>query len=308
MLVCAASRMTIQRIVYRGWQDCLLLSNGMVEAIVVPTVGRVMQFRFTGDELGPFWENEELCGCVGDPSAGNEWLNFGGDKTWPSPQGDWEKQTGRAWPPPDAFDSFPYQASVESDGVLLTSEVDGHYGIRAVRRVRLAPQAQQLQITTEFQKLSGAPVHVGVWVITQLREPEWVFALLPETTSFAKGYVQQMGPEPKDARRDGQLLSLKRDPREAVKIGTEAASLLWMDEHIALRICAEDSAGEYPNGGSRTEIYTNPDPLRYVELETEGPVVTLNAGERTTRTNAYTLYPRSTPDCLLDARHLFELD
>lgn len=301
--------MTIQRIAYHGWPDSLLLSNGTVEIIIVPAIGRVMQFRFAGDEAGALWENRHLDGhplCANAPSA--EWLNFGGDKAWPSPQLDWEKHTGRAWPPPATFDSVPLQATAEDAQVFLTSEVDPHYGIKVVRHLRLVPRSSQLEITTEFQKAAGTTVRVGVWIVTQVPEPERVFVLLPEQTKFSDGYTQQTGPAPKDLRRDGRLLSLRRDPSEYIKIGTEGTSLLWMNESLALRICAEDTLGDYPNGGCRTEVYTNPDPYGYVELETEGPLVTLESGGHITRTNTYTLYRRSTPECLLEARRLFELD
>jgi hypothetical protein len=191
--------------------------------------------------------------------------------------------------------------------VLLTSEVDPHYCMRAIRRVSLAPQAPQLKITTEYQKVAGATVHVGVWVITQLPEPERVFVLVPEQTSLPQGYVQQRGPTPKDLRRDGRLLSLKRDPGQYIKIGTEGTALLWMDERLALRIHAAGTPEENPSTGIRTEVYTNPDPHHYVELETVAPLAALAAGESLAATNSYTLYRRSTPDCLFEARHLFAL-
>ena len=35
---------------YHGWADSILVSNGRVEAVIVPAVGRVMQFRFAGEE------------------------------------------------------------------------------------------------------------------------------------------------------------------------------------------------------------------------------------------------------------------
>ncbi len=300
--------MNAEKIVYHGWQNCLLLSNSQVEVIVVPAVGRVMQFRFAGDESGPFWENSELPGRAANPRSA-EWLNFGGDKTWPSPQGCWQKQTGQAWPPPAAFDSCPYEPIVHNQELLLRSEIDPHYGIRVVRHLRLAPQQPLLEITTEFHKIHGLPLHVGVWVITQLREPERIFALLPDKTRFADGYIQQMGPSPRELRRDGRFLSMRRDLTQSVKIGTEATALLWMDRHLALQISAQGgSSGEYPNGGSRTEIYTNPDALPYVELETEGPLETLKMGERMARTNTYRLFRRASPDCLSEARHIFGLD
>jgi hypothetical protein len=37
-------------------------------------------------------------------------------------------------------------------------------------------------------------------------------------------------------------------------------------ENCVVRIDAEQGSGKYPDGGCATEIYTNPDPLKYVEL------------------------------------------
>jgi hypothetical protein len=78
---------TINQISYRGWPGSLVLSNGIVEAFVVPTLGRVMQFRFAGEESGAFWEN----------------------------------RAGHAWPPPLTFDYKPFQATVTGQEVVLVS-------------------------------------------------------------------------------------------------------------------------------------------------------------------------------------------
>ncbi|HUM04408.1 MAG TPA: hypothetical protein VLT90_03045 [Terriglobales bacterium] len=298
--------MTIDRISYHDWPESILLSNCVVEAIVVPALGRVMQFRFAGDETGPFWENPELHGQLPDAHT-NGWLNFGGDKAWPAPQTEWEQHTGQSWPPPSAFDSKPFHASVADEKVVLVSEVDPHYGVRVVRHIKLLAKSTQLAITTEFQKHEGVDVEISVWVITQLAEPDRVFVLLPGNSHFPNGYQQQRGPSPTDLRRDGRLLSLRRDPREYVKIGTEGTSMLWMNQRMALLICTEETAGVYPDGGSRTEVYTNPNPHCYVELETTGPLATLAAGARISRTNSYTLVHRSTPDCMLEARRVFRI-
>ncbi len=40
---------------YQGWTNSYFMSNGKVEAIVVPAIARVMQFRMTGDDTGVFW-------------------------------------------------------------------------------------------------------------------------------------------------------------------------------------------------------------------------------------------------------------
>src|SRR6266481_4539376 len=75
----ATFRITVLRTNYHGWPDSLLLSNGRVEAIIVPAIGRVMQFRFAGESDGPFWENRALDGIKAEPES-KEWGNFGGDK------------------------------------------------------------------------------------------------------------------------------------------------------------------------------------------------------------------------------------
>ena len=123
---------TITKTNYHGWPNSYVLSNGAVEAIVVPSIGRVMQFKFVGEDTGPFFENRAMDGKHPIPSS-KEWGNFGGDKTWPSPQDDWPKVTPRAWPPPVAFDSMPVEAIVRNDTITLVSPVDPHYGIRTER-------------------------------------------------------------------------------------------------------------------------------------------------------------------------------
>jgi hypothetical protein len=58
----SATGVSIAQITHRGWPESYLLSNGIVEAIVVPAIGRVMQFRLAGDAVGTLWENHELDG------------------------------------------------------------------------------------------------------------------------------------------------------------------------------------------------------------------------------------------------------
>ncbi|HVY68516.1 MAG TPA: hypothetical protein VHH73_01215, partial [Verrucomicrobiae bacterium] len=135
LAISAQAGVTVQKAAYHGWPDALVLGNGKAEVVIVPAVGRVMQFRFAGTNGdGPFWENRALDGKAPD-SKSKDWGNFGGDKAWPSPQADWPKVTGRGWPPPPAFDSMPVEARVEGKVVTLVSAVDPFYGIKTRRRI-----------------------------------------------------------------------------------------------------------------------------------------------------------------------------
>jgi len=282
---------SVSRISYHGWPDCWLIANGRIEAIVVPAIGRVMQLRLRGDPVGTFWENRTLDGRVHD-EASREWLNLGGDKCWPAPQSAWPRLQGRDWPPPAAFDARPLEAVAVERGIVLTSEADPAYGIQIVRHVQLDAALPVMRIRTVFRKLAGEPVTVAIWSITQMQDPERVCMVLNAKSKFEGGFIRLMPGEPADLDVDGPLLTLTRNPRELVKIGADAGTVTWVGTACVVQMDAETGPGEYPDGGCVAEVYTNPDPLPYVELETLGPLEKLGTGSQMERTTTYTVMPR----------------
>ncbi len=117
-----------------------------------------------------------------------------------------------------------------------------------------------------------APVRVGIWSIAQMREPERVFLRLSEKSGFGDRYVRLLEAEPYSLEIDDRLLSFARDPRKLTKLGSDGSSLAWVGRTCVVRIDAEQGPGEYPDHGCVVEIYTNPDPQKYVEFETLGPL------------------------------------
>jgi hypothetical protein len=289
---------------HHGWTNSILVSNGKVEVVIVPDIGRVMQFRFAGEAEGPFWENTTLFGKAPDPKA-TEWVNFGGDKTWPSPQGDWERNMLRKWPPPEAFDAMPVEVGIDGQVVTIVTPVDPHFGIRARRRIELDIDLPVMTITTTYEKVSGLPMEIGVWVITQLKHPVGVYAIQPDFSRYRDGYNRQSDELPTGLQVGKGLLSLTRDSKTPHKIGTDASTLVWVGTQEVLRI---DSArrfdGHYPDQESSAEIYTNPDPLAYVELEMLGPVQHMIIGNKLSRTSTYTLLHRAERDPDLEVQRM----
>jgi Domain of unknown function (DUF4380) len=294
---------TVTKTNYRGWQNSIVLSNPQVEIVIVPAIGRVMQFQFK-DAAATFWENRKLDGKLPNPNSQN-WLNFGGDKTWIAPQSDWEKITGRSFPPPPAFDSMPVTAKVDGSNVTLISPVDPFYGIRTYRQIRLNPAKAVMTIDTTYEKVKGEPRELAVWTITQLRDPVGVYAKLPQPSIFPSGYDRQTG-LPANLKVENGILSLTRDRQRKHKIGSDASSLLWLGEKVALRIDSPRLAGaNYPNRGSSAEIYTNADPDAYVELEFLSPLQKLQVGEKMHLTTTYTLIRRNSINADVEARKIF---
>jgi hypothetical protein len=286
------TKITVVKTNYRGWRDSWVLSNGKVEVVVVPQIGRVMQFRLKDGE-NPFWENRKLDGKLPNPQS-QDWQNFGGDKTWPAPQSDWKQVTGREWPPPVGFDAMPMKIELTSNGVKLISAIDPFYGIQTQRLIQLEPEKAVMTISTTYQKLRGKPKEVGIWVITQLQEPTIIYAALPKPSIFPEGYNQQSNKLPADLKVKDGILSLTRSATTSHKIGCDSSKLLWVGKEVAMRIDAPRIVGaNYPDHGSSAEIYTNPNPDAYVELEFLSPLKKLQIGKSIHFTTTYTLIQRS---------------
>lgn len=286
---------------HRGWTDAIILRNRTVEAVIVPSVGRVMQFRFTGEADGPFWENEKL---AGNPMPPDPWKtahgSFGGDKTWPAPQSDW------SWPPPDVFDTAPLSANINDDhSVTLTSPLSPRFGLRTVRRITLDPAEPVMRIETTFEKISGAPHAVAVWVITQLRDPAAIFMPVPAHSIFPEGYAAPWKGPAACLRRESDWVRLTRNPAGSHKTGNDGSALVWAGERHLLRINLPRVVGtDYTHNRCSVEVYTNADPFPYVELETLGPLQTLRPGDRASATNTYRLARRTTAPLEDDVRTL----
>jgi hypothetical protein len=263
-----------------------------------------MQLRLVEDADGSFWVNRSLDG-QSHHTGPRDWPNFGGDKCWPAPQSAWPSLLGRDWPPPLAFDSYPAEAIETERGVVLTSPVDPGFGIQVVRHVELDSEQPIMRIRSEFRKLMGEAVTASIWTITQMQEPVRIYALLPANSRFARGYTPLLNAQPAGLKIENGMLSLVRHPRAYVKIGADAASLAWVGRGCVVWISAEVEAGEYPDGGCVTQIYTNPNPLQYVELETVGPLKDLSPGDQLERTTTYRVTPRTMADPDAEALKVF---
>jgi len=294
----------VARIDYQGWHDALMLNNGVVEAVIVPAIGRVMQFRFAGQDDGPFWANPALLGQGLNP-ASQEWVNLGGDKAWPAPQDAWSRIAGRGWPPPSGFDGLPMEATRDGSAVILVSAVDAGFGVRVSRRIELAVDRPVMTITTRFEKVAGAALELGVWTITQARDPVAVYAILSGPPRPDPAYVRLSEALPANLKVEEGLIALTRDPRRDGKIGARGATLVWVGEREVLRIDSPLVPGaRYPDQGSSVEVYTNADPLAYVELEVLGPLEKLAVGGCIERQTTYTLAHRTEKEPAAEVRKM----
>jgi hypothetical protein len=296
------AQVRVEKAEWHGWRDAVILRNPVAAVVIVPSIGRVMQFSFLDKNgqpaEGPFWNNRLLDGRPVDPIS-TQWSNFGGDKSWPESQADWPSIMKRAWPPPTGFDAAADRITIEGSKVTLTSPVDSAFGLQERRVIELDKTDPVMTISTTYEKVAGAPIRTGIWTITQLNSPDNVYAEIPAKTIFPNGYSNQSPNAVFEISREADRIRLRRDPEKSTKMGTDGSWLIWNGpdangDKISVRIertSVPEVDAEWPDGGARIEVYTNPDQggQRYVELEVMGPLNMMKTGDQTTTSNRYTL-------------------
>jgi hypothetical protein len=202
---------------------------------------------------------------------------------------------------------MPAKAGVAQGTVALEFAEDPVYG-RSVRRIELDPHAPVMRVVSRIEKHPGTSARLSVWTIAQVREAERVFMPVPARTMHTNGYVLMGGGLPSEFKFSDGMISLKRDPSKARKIGGDGDSILWVGNDCMLLIeCPREKGAmkeDYPDGGCSVEVYTNPDPARYIELETLGPLGDLPSSDPLTVTNTYTLFRRSAADAFEEAERI----
>ncbi len=288
---------------YHSWENAVSLNNGIVEAIIVPTIGRVQQFRFLGDTVGAFWEDPRMYGRT--PSGGGFYANFGGDKAWPSPQSEWN------WPPPRGFDGSTNAVSFANGIVTLVTPVDSRYGIRTTRIIELVPGKPVMRIRTVFERTaeSSKTNSLGVWIdceATVTRDSK-CYVPVPSSSSFPNGYTTTGSSAftaalPAAFTNANGLISFGSDSANH-KVGFDGGTLVLVGANLALRLDAPRVPGAtYPDGNSSTEVYTAGS--NYFELEAMGPLTNLPVGGKMEFVTVYSLFRRTEPTTDADARKI----
>lgn len=256
----APKPVVVTRVTWHGWPGSVRLSNGIVEAVVVPAIGRIMSFGFVGrPETSPIFVNKDWDGKTVADADPATWAAFGGDKLWPSPQSEWPRHNVRAWPPDQTFDGDPEVAQILPDGVRLVTPDSVAFAARATRAVTMKPGEARLYIAQTLIKDpdaanppiarmtvgvgAGDPPAVeaenaaarrlrdgfplGIWSITQTRGDGTVFLPLATGGPFPRGYLPLGEPgdvpsAPYFTAQNG-LLRIARDPGKSHKIGAGAS-------------------------------------------------------------------------------------
>ena len=189
--------------------DTIDLKNELIEVQAVPVIGgRIIQYKLA--DYGFFWINQNLAGkpipqSRLDPNG--EWLNYGGDKLWPAPQG---QENDQQWPgPPDpVLDGGPYTAELikENDrlvAIRMTSREDKRTGVQFSRLFRIFDDTTRVSIEATMKNIDTKPRRWGIWAVTQFdtsnrhgqghNQNFRAYCPINPNSMFHKGYYVMLG-------------------------------------------------------------------------------------------------------------------
>lgn len=274
---------------FRGWQ-AIYLRNGIATIVAVPDIGgRVMAF-----DLGDFpffFVDPSLAGKLfsaeenlGDGSLA-AWKNYGGDKTWPAPQG-WDNDDQWHGPPDPILDTGRYQVigqenSAHAATVQMVSPPDPRTGVQITRKITLHQGSSRATLELSFKNISDRPRRWSIWDVAQLRAEKTLpdGKLAPETactvtaplnpqSKFPNGYWVMFGdpsnPQWGIDRERGLIIANYK--WEIGKIGSDSCTQDGQSGWIAFSNAAKGLAfaeqfpvfpgQEYPDDGSTVECWT----------------------------------------------------
>ena len=279
-----------------GQHEAFWISDGKTKALVVPALGRVMNYsELNGDNW--LW-NAELKN--GKPPVG-DWPNWGGDKTWIGPQSQWPQLFGKKWPP---FEGTPFSAEVVSGGKLHTvSEVSPQTGARIIRDYWHDDKTGDFIIQQSIEQIKGAPFSASIWSVSQVALPDAVFIPLDPNSAYENHFSwMDKGNGQAKWKATETLLTVRPTLTGSFKIGADApvSSIAAVKDGVAFVQKTARPDGDYPDGatiadakgaGFPVELYNGGTKnAPYVEMELLSPLRAYHRGARWIHTMRWRLH------------------
>ncbi|TNM63166.1 DUF4380 domain-containing protein [Streptomyces sp. NP160] len=296
--------------------EVLHVDTGPLQVAFLPQVGgRLISLRVGGVEVvwrNPTWLGGDLAPVrphaswpEPDGTMGS-WVNVGGGKTWPAPQG-WSGPEEWAGPPDAVLDAGAYALEVDERpsgavAVDLTSETDPVTGLQCRRRFTFTPGAAHFHQTASLTNRSDRPVRWAVWEVVQVdtrptaagaRGTFWV----PTSGEPEVHELMAVAGRPRTEPLRGGVVVPAQDAVAKLGFPTASGEVRWDRPDGAWLSLTTEVADPavHPDGGCPVELWLQhplPEPLaelsglhpdaHLVEMEVLGPLVDLGPGETTT--------------------------
>jgi hypothetical protein len=283
----------IEKREYHGWANCYFLGNGSVELLVLADVGpRIIRYALTGGE-NQFHEFPDQAGLCG----GGEFRLYGGHRLW-------------VWPE-DERTYFPDNRRVEVETIrtraTFTAPIEAQppgTGLQKSLAVQLSEEGSHVRVIHSIANHSFQPTRLAPWTPTVMRPGGRGILPLPERAAMDKDHFQSVSPlalwsftdfTDNRWRLGSNFLQLVQQEKPAGRFTEQMSGLFnaaaWgayvRSGSLFLKRTRIEPQGQYPDFGCNFEMFTNSE---FLELETLGPVVTLQPGQSVEHTEDWWLF------------------
>ncbi len=266
--------MKFEIINYKGWKNCVRLSNNKIELIATTDVGpRIIRFGFLkGENL--FKEVKSDLGSVG----GKKWKLYGGHRLWHAP----EHKTRTYWP-----DNVPVKYQYKGKKLRLIQQVEA-CGIQKEIELSMSPSGK-VTLVHVLRNKGTKSIELAPWCLTVMKEntrvilPQEKYIPHPQYLLAARPLVLWHYTDMSDSRFTWgkKYIQVQQNPRSTTK---QKIGLLnkanWAAGYVSgvlfIKKYAYDSKAEYPDYGCNTEVYTD---SGIVEIETLGSLSKILPGK-----------------------------
>ncbi|NSW92610.1 MAG: hypothetical protein HPY74_18490 [Firmicutes bacterium] len=270
---------------YKGWKNCIEISNGIVDIIATTDVGpRIIRFGFTGKE-NEFCEVEGQVGTTG----GNEWKIYGGHRLWHSPE-----HKPRSYEP----DNSKIDYWEKENGIVLSQPVEPWAQIKKEIEVSLSPDKPKVFLLHRLTNKGAWPVELAAWALTVMAPGgKEIIPQVTKDTGLLPNRMISLWPYTKlnDHRVywGEKYITLQHDcnAKGPFKIGlpNEDGWAAYANHgHLFVKQFQHIDGALYPDfGASSFETYTCD---FMTEIETLSPLVVLDPDESVEHTEIWSLY------------------
>ena len=310
----ASQPCTIHPTTFDGWQ-AQEMANSWVQLIFVPELGgRLMQVTFDGHPY--LFVNPRYKGQYIPPEqAHGDWINYGGDKIWPLPEGDRDEEhwNGASTPLDDGVYKFSVVAQGERCTVRLDGPPDPPTGLQYSREISIGTDSPEIDFHAITKNYTGHNIDWSVQSVSQynLADPSqpdgynhnfWAFTPVNPNSAYLDSYHVRDGlaNDPSYRVKDGLFTVHWKYVESEVWIDSTAGWLAVVDgasKYAMVEKTRHFDNGDYPgkasiifykNGpGARLDSqgmphFTPPDQLKtpyYMEAEVNSPMAKLGPGE-----------------------------
>jgi len=191
---------TIRSVEFEGWHG-EEVANEWVRLTFVPQLGgRLMQFAFDGHNylfVNPAYKGK----YISPDEAGGRWINYGGDKIWPLPEGNGDEQHWNG--ASTALDDGEYKFTVVSQSprciVRLEGPPDKPTGLAYTREISIGSDSPEVLFHAIAKNITGHSITWSVQSVSQYdladaQDPKrynhdfWAFTPLNPNSAYLNGY------------------------------------------------------------------------------------------------------------------------